>query len=139
MQETKHEESLVPNIIYLVLCNHREAIWQVSSRANNSNNQPKLKRRWVFIRKASRGAIMPSSSASSRNVFINMLNENKYKVDILCFTKVVMLSFLYVLFFFFFNQFLEWGLARKFWLCHPVLTMYLSHIEIPRVNNAVKG
>ena len=45
---------------------------------------------------------MPSSSASSRNVFMNMLNENKYQVDILCFTKVVMLSFFYVLFFFFF-------------------------------------
>ena len=50
---------------------------------------------------------MPSCSASSRNVFMNMLNENKYQVDILCFTKVVMLSFFYVLFFFFFNQFLE--------------------------------
>lgn len=65
---------------------------------------------------------MPSSFAFSRNIFMNMLHENKYQVDILCLTKV-MLSFF--MSFFFFNQFLERGLARKFWLCHPILTVYL--------------
>lgn len=49
---------------------------------------------------------MPSSFASSGNVFMNMLNENKYQVDILCFTKV-MLSFFYVLFFFLINSLSE--------------------------------
>ena len=66
---------------------------------------------------------MPSSFAFSRNIFMNMLHENKYQVDILCLTKV-MLSF-FMSFFFFFKQFLERGLARKFWLCHPILTVYL--------------
>lgn len=49
---------------------------------------------------------MPSSFAFSRNIFMNMLHENKYQVDILCLTKV-MLSFFMSFFFFFLINFLR--------------------------------